>query len=60
MGRGGSRAQAFWLCQNLGLGGFTPPRQNQIRGPREAGFAGQQVRIPMSEVKNYIAERIKF
>ena len=23
-------------------------------------FTGKQVRIPMSEVKNYIAERIKF
>ena len=48
------------LGQNLGADEFTSAAQNPIRDPKKSYFWGTQVRIPMSEVKNYIAERVKF
>jgi hypothetical protein len=45
----------------LPQGGFTPPEEDPSRGaPAKGTFAGRQVRLPISELKAYLAEKLAF
>ena len=42
-------------------GGFTPPEDGDALGPRKRGvLAGAQVRLPLSELKAYLAEKLAY
>ena len=42
-------------------GGFTPPEQIKCAGvPMKQCFMGRQVRMPISELKAYLAEKLAY
>ena len=42
-------------------GGFTPPEQMKCGGvPMKLCFMGRQVRMPISELKAYLAEKLAY
>ncbi len=41
-------------------GGFTPPEPKLNRGPRQTCLTGKQVRIPISELKDYLREKLAY
>ena len=46
----------------LPQGGFTPPEEVKscLGAPQKRAFAGAQVRIPISELKTWLAEKLAY
>ena len=46
----------------LPQGGFTPPEEVKscLGAPQKRAFAGAQVRVPISELKSYLAEKLAY
>ena len=50
----------FGAAKILRWGGFIPHQQESDRGPRAAPLRGVQVRIPISELKAYLTEKLAY
>ena len=46
----------------LPQGGFTPPEEVKfcLGAPQKRAFAGAQVRVPISELKNWLREKLAY